>query len=452
MEKIKENKLGIDPIGKLLFTVSFPIIISMLIQALYNMVDSYYIGKISEEAFTAVSIAFPLQNIMVGIAVGTGVGTNSLLSRSLGEKNFDKANLSAENGIFLSILYGIILLILSFVLPRYYYISQNVSQEIVNYGVEYLSTIMAFSMGVFIQINCERLLQSTGRSILTMFTQGIGALINIIFDPIFIFGYFGFPAMGVKGAAIATVVGQIIGALFGIYFNFKLNKDIQIKKIRPRLQIIKKIYEVGLPSIVMISVTSTTIYFLNKILSIYSTSAIAALGAYYKIQSFIFLPIFGLTNGMVPIIAYNYGAENKKRIIKTIKLTMIVGTIMMILGTAILWIFPEELLDIFSASDAMKEVGITMLRIIALCFIFAGISIMGGSVFQALGNGILTLIDAVIRNIIIILPYTYIVSRIAPIEYVWWSYLLSETSSIIFVSYFMKNFAMKRIDLIKESI
>ena len=212
MEKIKENKLGIDPIGKLLFTVSFPIIISMLIQALYNMVDSYYIGKISEEAFTAVSIAFPLQNIMVGIAVGTGVGTNSLLSRSLGEKNFDKANLSAENGIFLSILYGIILLILSFVLPKYYYISQNVSQEIVNYGVEYLSTIMAFSMGVFIQINCERLLQSTGRSMLTMFTQGIGALINIIFDPIFIFGYFGFPAMGVKGAAIATVVGQIIGA------------------------------------------------------------------------------------------------------------------------------------------------------------------------------------------------------------------------------------------------
>ena len=256
------------------------------------MVDSYYIGKISEEAFTAVSIAFPLQNIIVGIGVGTGVGMNSLLSRSLGEKNFDKANLSAENGIFLSILYGLFLLILAFILPKFYYESQNVSEIIVEYGIEYLSIIMAFSIGVFVQINCERLLQSTGRSMLTMLTQGIGALINIILDPIFIFGYYGLPAMGVRGAAIATVLGQIIGALFGIFFNFKYNKDIQIKTIRPRLKIIKNIYEVGLPSIIMISVTSTTIYFLNKILSIYSASAIAALGAYYKIQSFIFLPIF----------------------------------------------------------------------------------------------------------------------------------------------------------------
>ena len=449
MENLKENKMGTEPIGRLLFSVSFPIIISMLIQALYNMVDSYYIGKISEEAFTAVSIAFPLQNIIVGIGVGTGVGMNSLLSRSLGEKNFDKANLSAENGIFLSILYGLFLLILAFILPKFYYESQNVSEIIVEYGIEYLSIIMAFSIGVFVQINCERLLQSTGRSMLTMLTQGIGALINIILDPIFIFGYYGLPAMGVKGAAIATVLGQIIGALFGIFFNFKYNKDIQIKTIRPRLKIIKNIYEVGLPSIIMISVTSTTIYFLNKILSVYSASAIAALGAYYKIQSFIFLPIFGLTNGMVPIIAYNYGAEFKGRILETIKLGFICGILMMLIGTAILLIFPEQLLDIFSASDAMKEVGITMLRIISLCFIFAGISIMGGSVFQALGNGLLTLIDAVIRNIIIILPYTYIVSRIAPIEYVWWSYLLSETSSIIFVSYFMKNFAMKKIDELK---
>lgn len=449
MENLKENKMGTEPIGRLLFSVSFPIIISMLIQALYNMVDSYYIGKISEEAFTAVSIAFPLQNIIVGIGVGTGVGMNSLLSRSLGEKNFDKANLSAENGIFLSILYGLFLLILAFILPKFYYESQNVSEIIVEYGIEYLSIIMAFSIGVFVQINCERLLQSTGRSMLTMLTQGIGALINIILDPIFIFGYYGLPAMGVKGAAIATVLGQIIGALFGIFFNFKYNKDIQIKTIRPRLKIIKNIYEVGLPSIIMISVTSTTIYFLNKILSVYSASAIAALGAYYKIQSFIFLPIFGLTNGLVPIIAYNYGAEFKGRILETIKLGFICGILMMLIGTAILWIFPEQLLDIFSASDAMKEVGITMLRIISLCFIFAGISIMGGSVFQALGNGLLTLIDAVIRNIIIILPYTYIVSRIAPIEYVWWSYLLSETSSIIFVSYFMKNFAMKKIDELK---
>lgn len=449
MENLKENKMGTEPIGRLLFSVSFPIIISMLIQALYNMVDSYYIGKISEEAFTAVSIAFPLQNIIVGIGVGTGVGMNSLLSRSLGEKNFDKANLSAENGIFLSIIYGLSLLILAFILPKFYYESQNVSEIIVEYGIEYLSIIMAFSIGVFVQINCERLLQSTGRSMLTMLTQGIGALINIILDPIFIFGYYGLPAMGVRGAAIATILGQIIGALFGIFFNFKYNKDIQIKTIRPRLKIIKNIYEVGLPSIIMISVTSTTIYFLNKILSVYSASAIAALGAYYKIQSFIFLPIFGLTNGLVPIIAYNYGAEFKGRILETIKLGFICGILMMLIGTAILWIFPEQLLDIFSASDAMKEVGITMLRIISLCFIFAGISIMGGSVFQALGNGLLTLIDAVIRNIIIILPYTYIVSRIAPIEYVWWSYLLSETSSIIFVSYFMKNFAMKKIDELK---
>lgn len=448
-ESFKENKLGTQSIGKLLFTVSFPIMISMLIQALYNIVDSYYIGKISEEAFTAVSIAFPFQNVMVGIAVGTGVGMNSLLSRSLGEKDFNKVNKTAENGMFLTFAYSISLLILSFFIPQIYYKSQNVNAEIVNYGVDYLKIVMMFSFGFFMQIYCERLLQSTGRSVLTMLTQGIGAIINIIFDPIFIFGYFGLPAMGVKGAALATVLGQSIGAVIGLFFNFKLNREVKIKGISFNLDIIKKIYIVALPSIIMITVTSSTIYFLNKMLGKFSSSAIAALGAYYKIQSFILMPVFGLNNGMVPIVAYNYGAENRYRIIKTIKLAMLCAITMMFAGTVIMHIFPGQLLDIFSASDEMKRIGISMLRIISLSYVFAGISIVSGSVFQALGNGLLTLMDSVMRNIAIIIPYTFIVLHFNRLDLVWWGYLMSETASLIYVAYYMKNFALKKIDVFK---
>ena len=443
-----ENKLGTMSIPKLLFQVSFPIVVSMFIQSMYNLVDSYYIGKINEEAFTAISIAFPIQNIMIGIAVGTGVGMNSLISRYLGEKNYEKSNRTAETGLSLAIIYGIILLILSRFLPKPFLSAQTTDENIIAYGIEYLQIVMGFSMGVFIQIFLERTLQSTGRSIFTMLTQLIGAVLNIILDPIFIFGYFGFPAMGVKGAAIATVMGQIIGALFGCFFEYKFNEEITIKKPVLDLEIVKGIYVVGVPSMITITIQSFTIYVLNKMLSAISTSAIAALGAYFKVQSFVFMPIFGVNNGLVPIVAYNYGAKNKDRIIKTIKLAFITVTFMMIFVSAIIMIFPREILDIFSASGKMLEIGIPMLRICALSYIFAGISIVGTAVFQSFGNGTLALFDSILRQIIVLLPVAYIAIKFFTVNEIWWGYVIAEFASTLFVIYLMNTFVRKKLELI----
>lgn len=443
-----ENKLGTMSIPKLLFQVSFPIVVSMFIQSMYNLVDSYYIGKINEEAFTAISIAFPIQNIMIGIAVGTGVGMNSLISRYLGEKNYEKSNKTAETGLALAIIYGIILLILSRFLPRPFLSAQTTNENIIAYGIDYLQIVMGLSIGVFTQIFLERTLQSTGRSIFTMLTQLIGAVLNIILDPIFIFGYFGLPAMGVKGAAIATVTGQIIGALFGSFFEYKFNKEITIKKPVLDLDIVKGIYVVGVPSMITITIQSFTIYVLNKMLSEISTSAIAALGAYFKVQSFVFMPIFGVNNGLVPIVAYNYGAKNKDRIIKTIKLAFITVTFMMIFVSAIIIIFPRELLGIFSASGKMLEIGIPMLRICALSYVFAGISIVGTAVFQAFGNGILTLFDSILRQIIVLLPVAYIAIKFFTVNEIWWGYVIAEFASTLFVIYLMNTFVRKKLELI----
>lgn len=443
-----ENKLGTMSIPKLLFQVSFPIVVSMFIQSMYNLVDSYYIGKINEEAFTAISIAFPIQNIMIGIAVGTGVGMNSLISRYLGEKNYEKSNRTAETGLALAIIYGIILLILSRFLPRPFLSAQTTNENIIAYGIDYLQIVMGLSIGVFTQIFLERTLQSTGRSIFTMLTQLIGAVLNIILDPIFIFGYFGLPAMGVKGAAIATVTGQIIGALFGSFFEYKFNKEITIKKPVLDLDIVKGIYVVGVPSMITITIQSFTIYVLNKMLSEISTSAIAALGAYFKVQSFVFMPIFGVNNGLVPIVAYNYGAKNKDRIMKTIKLAFITVTFMMIFVSAIIIIFPRELLGIFSASGKMLEIGIPMLRICALSYVFAGVSIVGTAVFQAFGNGILTLFDSILRQIIVLLPVAYIAIKFFTVNEIWWGYVIAEFASTLFVIYLMNTFVRKKLELI----
>ncbi|MCI5642638.1 MAG: MATE family efflux transporter [Peptoniphilus sp.] len=446
--KNQENKLGIMAIPKLLFQVSFPIVVSMFIQSMYNLVDSYYIGKINEEAFTAISIAFPIQNIMIGIAVGTGVGMNSLISRYLGEKNFKKSDRIAETGLALAIIYGIILLIISRFLPRPYLSAQTTNENIINYGVDYLQIVMGLSMGVFMQIFLERLLQSTGKSIFTMLTQLTGAILNIILDPIFIFGYFGLPAMGVKGAAIATVIGQIIGALCGCFFEHKFNKEITIKKPVLDLGIVKRIYAVGVPSMITITIQSFTIYVLNKMLSNISTSAIAALGAYFKIQSFVFMPVFGVNNGLVPIVAYNYGAKNKERILKSVKLAFIVVMAMMVIVSSIIIIFPRELLSIFSASGKMLEIGIPMLRISALSYIFAGISIVGVAVFQAFGNGILALFDSILRQIVVLLPVAYIAIKFFTVNEIWWGYVIAEFVSLLFVIYFMNTFVRKKLELI----
>lgn len=446
---LEENKLGVMPIGKLLFQVSFPIVISMLIQSLYNLVDSYYIGKINEAAFSAISIAFPIQNIMIGIGVGTGVGMNALISRHLGEKNFKESNRTAENGLFLAIIYSVIFFILSRILPNAYLNSQTTDKMIVDYGVHYLEIVMGFSFGVFLQIYMERILQSTGRTVLTMITQLIGAILNIILDPIFIFGKYGLPAMGVRGAAIATVTGQIIGACSGFILQHTLNKEITIKKPSADLYIIKDIFRVGVPSTITFTIQSFTIYVLNAMLAKISTSAVAALGAYFKIQSFVFLPIFGLNNGMVPIIAYNYGAQNKKRIIDTMKLSFKVVILMTIVVAGGIFIFPEKVLSIFSATGDMLKIGVPMLRICATSYIFAGISIVGSSIFQSFGNGMLPLLDSILRQIIILLPVAYIALKYFSINEIWYGYLIAEISSVIFVAYFMNTFVRRKLERIK---
>ena len=443
-----ENKLGTMSIPKLLFQVSFPIVISMFIQSMYNLVDSYYIGKINEDAFTAISIAFPIQNIMIGIGVGTGVGMSSLISRYLGEKNFKSANETAENGLSLALLYGIFLLVLSRFLPRPFLSAQTTDQNIINYGVDYLQIVMGLSMGLFTQIFLERTLQSTGRTVFTMLTQLTGAILNIILDPIFIFGYFGLPAMGVKGAAVATVTGQIIGAIFGSFLQHKFNPEITIKKPSLSPKIIKAIYVVGVPSMITITIQSFTIYVLNKMLSEISTSAIAALGAYFKVQSFVFMPIFGINNGLVPIIAYNYGAKNKDRIKKSIKLAFTTVTVMTLIVSVLIISFPREILGIFSASGKMLEIGVPMLRICALSYVFAGISIVGTSIFQAFGNGILALLDSILRQIIVLLPVAYIAIRFFTVNEIWWGYVIAEFASVLFISYFMNTFVRRKMEAI----
>ncbi|NLP17963.1 MAG: MATE family efflux transporter, partial [Firmicutes bacterium] len=394
------------PIGQLLINMSLPIMISMLVQALYNIVDSIFVAQINENALTAVSLAFPVQNLMISIAVGTGVGSNALLSRTLGEGNYKKANDVATNSIFLGLLSFAVFFILGLIFSRCYYVSQTGDAQIIAYGVSYLTIVCIGSIGKFTQIVFERLLQATGKTFYTMITQGTGAIINIILDPILIFGLFGLPKMGVAGAAIATVIGQVVAAILAIFFNFKVNKELNlnIRSFRPHRGIIGEIYKVGVPSIVMRSITSVTTYGINNILINFTTTATAVFGVYYKLQSFVLMPIFGLNNGMVPIIAYNYGAKDGKRVTETIRLSIIYAFGIMILGIVLMQVFPGKALALFNASEDMLAIGIPALRIISLNFVFAGFCIVASSVYQAFGNGLLSLITAVSRQLLVLLP------------------------------------------------
>lgn len=442
----KENKMGTMPIGKLLVEVSVPIMISMFIQALYNIVDSFFVSQLNEQAFTAVSLAFPIQNTMIGIAVGTGVGVNSLLSRSLGEKNLKQANLAAENGILLAIIYSILFLIFGLVGPEAFYRSQTQDPDIIAYGVEYLSVVTMFSAGIFMQITMERLLQATGRSMLTMVMQIVGALTNIIMDPILIFGLFGFPMLGVKGAAIATVMGQILAAILGMIFERKYNEEVKVSRIRPDFKTIGKIYVVGIPSIILTSLTGVTVYFFNKILSKFSDTALAAYGAYFKMQSFVFMPVFGLVNGMVPILAYNFGAGKSKRAKQAIKYSLIGGISIMFIGCLIFQFFPNQLLKIFNASEELQLIGSQALKIISISFLFAGVTVVSASVFQALGNGLLSLMTTFIRLIIVLLPAAYLLSLKGDLSLVWWAYPIAEIFDMCACIFFLKTYAFKKID------
>ena len=429
---IKENKMGTMPINKLLISMSLPMMISMLVQALYNVVDSIFVSQISENALTAVSLAFPVQNFMIAVGVGTGVGINALLSRSLGEKKFEQANKVANNGVFLAVLSYIAFLILGIIFSRRFFQWQTDIKDIVDGGYSYLIIVTTCSFGMYGQIVFEKLMQSTGKTIFPMTTQLTGAIVNIVLDPILIFGLFGFPKLGISGAAIATVIGQICGMSLGIYLNTTKNKEIkvEVKNFRPSLRTIKEIYAVGIPSIIMASIGSVMTFGLNKILLVFSSTATAVFGVYFKLQSFIFMPVFGINNGMVPIIAYNYGARNKDRLMKTVKISIMYGISIMLIGLVIFQVFPKELLSLFNASDKMISIGVPALRTISISFLFAGYCIVVSSMFQALGNGVMSMIVSLVRQLIVLLPVAYLLSKSGNLNMVWWAYPIAEIASV----------------------
>lgn len=440
MAEIKENKMGVMPVNKLLISMSLPMMISMIVQALYNVVDSIFVSRVSENAFTAVSLAFPVQSLMIAVAVGTGVGINALVSKSLGEKNFDDANRAANNGIFVTAISCLVFILFGIFGTEIFFNMQMNSEkiapedmnEILTGGIQYLSIVTICSFGIFGQIVMERLLQSTGRTLLTMITQGIGAIINIILDPILIFGYFGLPKMGVAGAAVATVIGQCIALTIAIIFNLKLNHDIHISFsfMRPDKRIIGKIYSVGLPSIVMQSIGSVMVFGMNKILMTFSTTATAVFGGYFKLQSFVFMPVFGLNNGMVPIVAYNYGAKKRERLTATIKLGLIYAVGIMLLGLLVFQLLPEQLLGFFDPSEEMLRIGVPALRIISLSFIFAGFCIVVLSVLQSLGHAFLSMLVSICRQLLVLLPVAYLFSKTGNVDLVWWSFPIAEVVSV----------------------
>ena len=441
MDTANENKMGIMPVGKLLITMSLPMMISMVVQALYNIVDSVFVSRVSEDALTAVSMAFPLQSLCIALGAGMGVGVNALLSKSLGAKDNDMVNKSALNGLFMTFVSYLVLLVIGIFAVKPFYMIQTDSADIIQYGTDYLSVICCFSFGMFFQFTFERLLQSTGRTFQTMITQTVGAVTNIILDPIFIFGLLGVPAFGVKGAAIATVIGQIIAAVLALIMNIKVNTDIDfsLKGFKPDIKIIGMIYKVGLPSIIMQSIGSVMVFCLNKILIVFSSTAVAVFGVYFKLQSFVFMPVFGLNNGLIPIMAYNYGAKKKDRMIKTIKCGLLIAFSIMSVGMVVFELFPDAILALFEASENMLAMGKVALRTIAIHFPIAAICIVLGSAFQALGNAVYSMFVSIARQLVVLIPVAYALSKLGNVNYVWWCFPIAEIMSLtITVIFFIK--------------
>ncbi len=438
LENVKENKMGVMPVNKLLVTMSLPMIVSMLVSALYNVVDSIFVAQISENALTAVSLAFPIQNLMIAVATGTGVGVNSLVAKSLGEKNKKNADMYASNGVFLAILSYALFLIIGLTCSKWFFEVQTDIPEILEAGYVYMFICCVLSFGVFGQIVFERLVQATGKTIYSMITQGVGAIINIILDPILIFGYFGLPKMGVAGAAFATVIGQIIACILGIIINEKKNKEIKVDLIKnkPNLHAIEHIYAIGLPSIIMASIGSVMSFIINKILIAFTATAAAVFGVYFKLQSFVFMPVFGLNNGLVPIFSYNYGAQNRTRMMKSLKLATLYSVILMFLGFLGMQFFAKELLLMFKASSSMLQIGIPALRIISLSFVFAGFCITVGSAFQSLGHGFMSMLVSIARQLIVLVPVAYLLSLTGRLELVWWAFPIAEVASLALTIFF----------------
>ena len=435
--------MGVLPVNKLLVSMSVPIMLSMLVQALYNIVDSVFVSRLSENALNAVGLAFPVQNLMIAVATGTGVGINALLSKSLGEKKFERANLTASNGVFLGVCSAAVFALLGALFSRTFFLVQTDVAEIVDGGAAYIQVCTVCSFGLFIAISIERLLQATGRTVYSMITQMVGAVINIIFDPIFIFGL----GMGVVGAAWATVLGQVAGAALGVWFNARRNPEITLsfRRFRPSGDIIRRIYSVGIPSIIMASIGSVMTFGLNKILIGFTTTATAVLGVYFKLQSFVFMPVFGLNNGMVPIVAYNYGARKPERMVKAVKLSVLYAVGIMVLGFAAFQLLPGPLLSIFEASDYMLSIGETALGVISFHFLLAGFSIVASSTFQALGHGVLSLVISLVRQLVVLLPAAWLLSLSGRLELVWWAFPLAELFSAALCAVFLRYVYRKEI-------
>ena len=437
----QENKMGTMPIGRLLASMATPMMISMLVQAFYNVVDSIFVSQLGEDALNAVSLAFPLQQLMIAVCGGTSVGMNAMLSRSLGAKQYEKANKIANTGVFLFICSSIVFTLIGIFLSRPFFLAQTDVQQIVDYGTDYASVCLGCSIGICSQFCFEKLLQSTGKTTHSMIAQLFGAVINIILDPILIFGLLGMPRLEVLGAAIATVSGQIVAALVAIAFNIKCNKEIHIttRLIRWDKDIAKEIYKIGLPSIIMQSIGSVMTFTMNKILIAFTTTATAVFGSYFKLQSFVFMPIFGLNNGMVPIIAYNYGARKYDRVKKTITLSIASAVLIMMIGLLAFELIPDVLLSFFNASKEMLEIGVPALRIIGTHYIFAGFCIIAGSVCQAIGKPVYSLIVSVCRQLVVLLPSAWLLSLTGRLELVWFAFPIAECFSLVLSTIYLSK-------------
>ena len=443
MSRARENKMGVMPVKRLILSMSRPMRVSMLVQALYNIVDSIFVSQINEQALTAVSLAFPLQSLMIAVGSGTGVGINALLSRSLGEKRYDRADEAANNGLLLMGLSSIGFVLMGLFVSEPFFRTQTENEMIIRYGSSYLSIVSCLSFGLMFQMTFERLLQSTGQTIFSMISQMTGAIINIIFDPILIFGLIGFPKMGVAGAAYATVLGQCIAAVCGLVLNKKKNKEIHISLagvFHPSADVIGKIYYVGVPSILMMSIGSVMSYLMNRILVGFSETAAAVFGVYFKLQSFFFMPIFGLNNGLIPVLAYNYGAKRKSRIDEALRFSFILAFCILSIGTLCFELFPRQLLGMFNASESMTQMGVVAMRKIGLHFPLAACGIILGSVFQAFAKSYYSLIVSVMRQLAVLIPAAWVLARITgDVNQVWWCFLIAEVvSAVISVIFFRK--------------
>ena len=441
-----ENKLGIMPVGKLLAVMSVPTMFSMLIQALYNIVDSIFVSHYSEKALTAVSLAFPMQMLMFSFAIGTSVGICSVISRRLGERRYDEAQKAAQSGYTLELILMIAFVLIGAFLSRPFFRLYTDDEELVQMSTTYIRICMMLSVGSFMNVFCEKALQSTGDTIHPMIIQASGAIFNVIFDPILIFGYLGFPAMGIAGAAIATVAGQIFAMVLGIVF-LKRNKSLNVKLLRPRLDgpSVKDIVKVGLPAVIMQGIGTIMTSLMNAILITFDVLATTVFGVYFKLQSFVFMPIFGMNSGLMPILGYNYGAKNRPRMMKALKLGVVFAFIFMSMGTLLFNLFPDALLGLFNASDALKSLGEVALRLISLSFPLAAISIILGALFQAMGDGFYSMIISIVRQLFILIPCAWLFGKLFGLNAVWFAFLTAEVFALVLSLIFFRR-ELRKLD------